>query len=148
MIEWLIDQDSLDDVDFDVNFFFKRDEDDWNSTSRFFFIITREFILKILKIDVSVAKMIAQNSLIFDKTLNEQFDKLIYQSLHQMNLTTNNSSIFIVIVDALNECEKERNVKAIIDLWSLLRYERKLFANQTQKRQRQRNFLNKKILNI
>lgn len=33
-----------------------------------------------------------------------------------MKLTTNNSSIFIVVVNVLNECKKERDVKAIIDL--------------------------------
>jgi len=64
--------------------------------------------------------VITQNSLIFDKALSEQFDKLIYQSLRQGKFIANDSSIFIVIVDALNECEKERNVKAIIDLWSRL----------------------------
>lgn len=37
-----------------------------------------------------------------------------------MKLTTNGPSIFIVVVDALDECEKEQDVKAIIDVWSRL----------------------------
>ena len=118
--EWLARQGGLTDVDLDVSFFFKRDEDDQASASRFFFIITRELVLKISGLDAFVAEMVTQDSLIFDKALSEQFDKLIYQSLRQVKLIANDSSIFIVIVDALNECEKERNVKAIINLWSRL----------------------------
>ena len=76
--EWSADQDDLDDVDLDVSFFFKRDEDDRDSTSRFFFTITRELVLKISELDALIAEMITQNLLIFDKALSEQFDKLIY----------------------------------------------------------------------
>ena len=37
-----------------------------------------------------------------------------------MKLITSGTLIFTVVVDALDECEKERDVKAIIDLWSRL----------------------------
>jgi len=77
-------------------------------------------VLKISELDALIAEMITQNLLIFDKALSKQFDKLIYQSLRQEKFIANDSSIFIMIVDALNECEKEWNVKAIIDLWSQL----------------------------
>ncbi len=116
MAEWVSDQDGLGGVDLGASFFFKRGEDDRDSTSRFFLIITRELVMKIPELDAFVAEMITQNPLIFDKALDEQFDKLIYQPLRQVKLTTNNSSIFIVVVNALNECEKEQNVKAIISL--------------------------------
>ena len=58
--------------------------------------------------------------MIFDKALGEQFNKLIYQPLRQVKFITNSSSTFIVIVDTLDEYKKERDVKAIIDLWSRL----------------------------
>lgn len=45
---------------------------------------------------------------------------MIYQPLRQVKLIANGFSTFIVVVDALDECEKERDVKAIIDLWSRL----------------------------
>lgn len=54
----IIDQGDLVDVDLNVNFFFKRDEGDRGSTSRFFSTITRELVLKISRFDVFVAKMI------------------------------------------------------------------------------------------
>lgn len=67
-----------------------------------------------------VAEVVTQDPLIFDKALSEQFDKLIYQPLRQVKFIANGFSIFIVVVDVLDECEKERDVKAIIDLWSRL----------------------------
>ena len=76
--------------------------------------------MKVPGLDNFVAKAITQDPLIFDKALGEQFDKLIYQPFHQMDLIRNDSPTFIVVVDALDECEKERDVKAIINLWPRL----------------------------
>ena len=78
MAEWLARQGGLISVDLGASFFFKRGEDDRDSTSRFFFTITRELVLKISELDALIAEMITQNLLIFDKALSEQFDKLIY----------------------------------------------------------------------
>lgn len=118
--EWLAGQGGLGGVDLGASFFFKRGESDRGSASRFFPTIARELVLKIPGLDASVAEVVTQDPLIFDKALGEQFDKLIYQPLRQMNFITSGSSTFIVIVDALDECEKERDVKVIIDLWSRL----------------------------
>ena len=118
--EWIAGQGGLGGVDLCASFFLKRGEGDRGSASRFFSTITRELVLKVPGLDASVAKLITKDPLIFDKALGEQFDKLIYQPLHQMDLTRNGSPTFIVIVDALDECEQERDVKAIIDLWSRL----------------------------
>ena len=120
--EWIAGQDGRDGVDLGASFFFKRGEGDRGSASRFFSTITRELVLKIPGLDAFVAKVITQDPLIFDKALGEQFDKLIYQPLHQMDLTMHDSSTFIVVVDALDECEKERDVQIIINLWSRLAY--------------------------
>ncbi len=76
----------------------------------------RKLVLKILEFNTLVAKMTTQNLLIFDKALSEQFNKLIYQLLYQMDLTISGSLVFIVIIDILNEYKKEQYVKAIIDL--------------------------------
>ena len=118
--EWLARQGGLIGVDLGASFFFKRGEGDRGSASRFFPTITRELVLKIPGLDALVAEVVTQDPLIFDKSLGEQFDKLIYQPLRQVKFIANGSSIFIVVVDALDECEKERDVKAIIDLWSRL----------------------------
>ncbi len=118
--EWVAGQGGLIGVDLGASFFFKRGEGDRGSASRFFSTLTRQLVLKVPGLDAFVAKVIAEDPLILDKALGEQFDKLIYQPLHQLDLTVNGSPTFIVVVDALDECEKERDVKAIIYLWSRL----------------------------
>lgn len=118
--EWVAGQGGRDGLDLGASFFFKRGEGDRGSASRFFPTVTRELMLKIPGLNSFIAEVITQDPLIFDKALGEQFNKLIYQPLDQMGLSTNSSSIFIVVVDALDECEKERDVEAIIDLWSRL----------------------------
>ena len=118
--EWLAGQGSLGGVNLGASFFFKRGEGDRGSASRFFPTITRELITKIPGLDALVAQVVAQDPLIFDKKLGEQFDKLIYQPLRQMKLITSGTLTFVVVVDALDECEKEGDVKVIIDLWSQL----------------------------
>lgn len=118
--EWLAGQGGLDGVDLGASFFFKRGESDRGSASRFFSTITRELVLKIPGFDAFVAEVITQDPLIFDKALGERFDKLIYQPLHQVKSITSGTLIFIVVVNALDECEKEQDVKTIIDLWSRL----------------------------
>ncbi|KAL8626047.1 hypothetical protein Q9189_008272, partial [Teloschistes chrysophthalmus] len=118
--EWAAGQSHPIGVDLGASFFFKRGEGDRGSASRFFPTITRELVLKVPRLDTFVAERITQDPSIFDKALGEQFDKLIYQPLHEVALTTAGSPTFIVVVDALDECEKEKDVKAIIDLWSRL----------------------------
>lgn len=118
--EWVASQGGLGGIDIGANFFFKRGEGDRGSASRFFSTITRELVLKIPGLEASVAEVITRDPLIIDKALGEQFDELIYQPLCQVKFIANISSTFIVVVDALDECEKERDVKIIIDLWSRL----------------------------
>lgn len=118
--EWLAHQGNLIGIDLDVSFFFKHSEGNWGSASQFFLIITCELVLKISGLNALITEVITQNLLIFDKLLDEQFNKLIYQLLHQVKFIANSSSTFIVIVNALDECEKEWDMKAIINLWSQL----------------------------
>jgi hypothetical protein len=77
-------------------------------------------VLKVPGLDSLVAKVIASDPFIFDKALGEQFDKLIYQPLQNVNITTSGCPTFILVVDALDECEQERDIRAILDLWSRL----------------------------
>ena len=118
--KWLTEQGRLGLVDLGASFFFKRGEGDRGSASRFFSTITRELVLKIPGLGTLVTEVITSDPFIFDKSLGEQFDKLIYQPLQKLNLTTSGCPTLIVVVDALDECEKERDIKAILDLWPRL----------------------------
>ena len=118
--KYLAGKGDRDSVGLGASFFFKRGEGDRGSASRFFSTITRELVLKIPGLSAIVAEVVTQDPLIFDKALGEQFDKLIFRPLSQVDSTKNGPSTFVVVVDALDECEKEQDIKAIIDLWSQL----------------------------
>ncbi|KAH0562075.1 hypothetical protein GP486_003227 [Trichoglossum hirsutum] len=118
MAEWLAAQNRLGVVDLGASFFFKRGEGDRGSASRFFSTITRQLVLKIPGLDDLIANVITSDPLIFDKALGEQFDKLLYQPLCKVNVTSHDYPVLVLVVDALDECEKESDIKIILDLWS------------------------------
>ncbi|KAL8907866.1 MAG: hypothetical protein Q9171_005691 [Xanthocarpia ochracea] len=116
---WLTDQGRVEAIDLGASFFFKRGEADRGSAIKFFPTLIHQLVLKIPDLNMLIAEVISSDPLLCDKSLGEQFDKLIYAPLKQLNLTRN-SSTFVVIVDALDECEKEEDIKAILQLWSRL----------------------------
>lgn len=119
--EWLDSQGHLRVVDLGASFFFKRGEGDRGSASRFFSTVVRQLVLKIPGLGDLIADVITSDPLIFDKALGEQFDKLLYQPIYKANVTPNNCPILVLVVDALDECEKEVDIKTILELWSRIR---------------------------
>lgn len=120
LAEWLTSQGRLGAVDLGASFFFRRGEGDRGSAERFFPTITRDLVQKIPGLDTRVADVISSDSSVVNKSLGEQFDKLIYQPLCTVNIPAGGCSTFIVVVDALDECEKESDIKVILNLWSQL----------------------------
>ncbi|KIW16082.1 hypothetical protein PV08_06133 [Exophiala spinifera] len=116
--EWLTNQGHFGLVNLGGSFFFKRGDGDRGSASRFFSTITRQLVLKIQGMDTLIANVITSDPLVFDKALGEQFDKLIYQPL--CNVSPGGCPILVLVVDALDECEKEGDIKIILDLCSRL----------------------------
>jgi len=114
--KWLTDQGHLGLVDHGASFFFKRGEGDRGSASRFFATIIRQLVLKIPGMDTLIADVITSDPLIFNKALGEQFDKLIHQPLCKVNTPAGPCPILVLVVDALDECEKEVNIKTILNL--------------------------------
>lgn len=117
---WLTDQGRVQAIDLGASFFFKRGEGNRDSAIKFFPTLVRQLMLKIPDLNVLIAEVIDSDPLLCDKSLGEQFDKLIYTPLKHLNLTSNSSSTLVVVVDALDECEKEEDIKAILQLWSRL----------------------------
>lgn len=107
-------------VDLGASFFFKRGEGDRGSASRFFSTITHQLVLKIPGLRGLVAKAITADPFISNKALGEQFDKLIYQPLRNVAVSPSSYPILVLVVDALDECEREGDIKIILDLWSRL----------------------------
>ena len=118
--KWLTDHGGHQCLDLGASFFFKRGESDRGSALRFFSTITRQLVSKLPELREPVAEVIDSDPFICDKSPSEQFKKLIYQPLQKVLLTANNTSTFIVVVDALDECENDKEVEMILRLWSSL----------------------------
>lgn len=117
---WLTDQGGVEAIDLGASFFFKRGEADRGSAMKFFPTLVHQLVLKIPGLNTLIAEVVNSDPLLYDKSLGEQFDKLIYAPLKQLNFTRNSSPTFVVVVDALDEYEKEEDIKAILQLWSRL----------------------------
>jgi hypothetical protein len=99
-----------------ASFFFKRGEGDRGNAARFFPTITKQLFTKIPEIRLAILQVIRDNPGISAKSLKEQFNELVYQPLHSLNRPENQSSPLVIIIDALDECENDNNIRSILEL--------------------------------
>jgi hypothetical protein len=104
-----------------ASFFFKRGEGDRGNASRFFTTIADDLAIKVPSLVPSIAKAISVDPRIPEKTLNEQFEKLIRQPLLEMTYAPRQVSTLIIVIDALDECEKEKDIREILRLLATAR---------------------------
>lgn len=111
---WLTSENSRGVADLGVSFFFRRGEADRGSTSRFFSTIIHQLVLKIPTLDDHVAAVIESDPFICDKSLGEQFNKLLYEPLCRISII--DYSILVLVVDVFDEYNNKNNIKVIINL--------------------------------
>jgi hypothetical protein len=99
-----------------ASFFFKRGEGDRGNASRFFTTIADDLAIKVPSLVPSIAEAISVDPHIPEKALNEQFEKLIRQPLYTMTYAPGQASTLIIVIDALDECEKENDIRKILRL--------------------------------
>ena len=99
-----------------ASFFFKRGEGDRGNASRFFTTIANQLMRTVPDIVPFIRSAINEQPEIAAKSLNEQFEKLVFQPLSQLNQSSPHSSPLVVVVDALDECEKEGDIRNILNL--------------------------------
>lgn len=59
---------------------------------------------------------------IADKSVREQFEKLVQEPLSKATATTSFRLPVVIVIDALDECEKEADIKLLLLLFSNLRF--------------------------
>jgi hypothetical protein len=99
-----------------ASFFFKRGEGERGNASRFFTTITTQLMCAIPGIIPFVLSTVNIEPDITTKSLKEQFEKLMLQPLSQLNQASIHSSPLVVVIDALDECEKEGHIRNILVL--------------------------------
>ncbi|KAL4968200.1 WD40-repeat-containing domain protein [Aspergillus stella-maris] len=97
-----------------ASFFFKRGEEGLQNAQKLFPTLVQQLVDKIPQLVPGVQKAIEEDSSIGDKALREQFEKLL---LHPLQETKKNSTdILVVVIDALDECEREEDIRLLLRL--------------------------------
>ncbi|KAK4096622.1 hypothetical protein N658DRAFT_519096 [Parathielavia hyrcaniae] len=95
-----------------ASFFFKRGEGDRGKATLFFTTIASQLVCKVPALAAFVREAIDANPSVARKALRDQFEKLILQPLGRVH----HAMAITIVVDALDECDGDKDVKAIISL--------------------------------
>jgi WD40 repeat protein len=100
-----------------ASFFFKRGESDRGNATRFFTTIATDLMAHIPELIPGVRKAIEVDPTISERALKQQFEKLILQPLSETKHALPQAlKLVVVVVDALDECEREEDIRAILQL--------------------------------
>lgn len=106
-------------VNLGASFFFKRGEGDRASAALFFPTIVRQLAQKHPGLAKCVDNVLRTDPYICSKSLGEQFDKLLRKPLYALT-THDQAHRYIVVVDALDECDNKADIETVLRLWSSL----------------------------
>jgi len=102
--------------DLGASFFFKRGERDRGNAARLFTTIAADLVAKVPALAAHVQAAIDTDPAVTSKALKEQFEKLILQPLGKLEGVP--SKRIVLVIDALDECERDDDIRAIIYLLS------------------------------
>ncbi len=103
-----------------ASFFFKRGEEDRGGAGRFFATIALQLVHHIPGLDQAIATALSAEYSLQGRSLREQFDKLLLEPLSNATLASNTSSNLIIIIDALDECDRDNDKRNIVQLLAQL----------------------------
>jgi NACHT domain len=105
--------------DLGASFFFKRGERDRSSAALLFTTIAAKLVAKVPALATDVGAAIDANRAITGKPLKQQFEKLILEPLGILKNDPSNIKKVVIVIDALDECERDNDIKLVIYLLSL-----------------------------
>jgi type II secretory pathway predicted ATPase ExeA len=103
-----------------ASFFFKRGEGDRGNVKRFFSTLIRQLMLRMSELRSSVREALFEDPEIASKSLGEQFEKLLLQPLLKLDQLHRSPQNAVVVIDALDECDCDHNVRSLLRLLPLL----------------------------
>jgi hypothetical protein len=102
-----------------ASFFFKRGEGERGNATRFFTTIATDLMDRVPEIRSGIRKAIIADPAISEKALKDQFEKLILQPL--LEAAPCQALELVIMIDALDECERDEDIRAILQLLSRTR---------------------------
>ncbi|KAJ9267667.1 hypothetical protein DTO195F2_1 [Paecilomyces variotii] len=97
-----------------ASFFFKRGEQDRGNAKMLFSTLAKHLGSTIPQLSPSIQRAIESDPDISERGLREQFEKLILQPVFAISQRP--STIMVVIIDALDECDQEDDIRVILHL--------------------------------
>ncbi|RSM00386.1 hypothetical protein CEP52_009131 [Fusarium oligoseptatum] len=104
-----------------ASFFFKRGERDRGNASRLFTTIAAQLIARLPEIGPLAIKAIEDEPDLPNKFIQEQFEKLILDPLQELDKDISGSRVFVLVIDALDECDRHDDVRLIINVLTRLK---------------------------
>jgi hypothetical protein len=101
-----------------ASFFFKRGDGDRSKVTKLLTTIAAQLVSAVPAMAVHVKNAIESDPGVVGKTMQEQFEKLIFEPLSKITLKASQESGLVIVIDALDECERDEDVKNIIKIFS------------------------------
>ncbi|KAH0536253.1 hypothetical protein FGG08_006860 [Glutinoglossum americanum] len=99
-----------------ASFFFRKGEGERGNATRFFTTIATDLMVRVPGLISGIAKALDADPAISEKALKDQFEKLILRPLSEIQRAPLPALAYIVVIDALDECEREEDVRATLQL--------------------------------
>jgi type II secretory pathway predicted ATPase ExeA len=99
-----------------ASFFFKRGEKDRATAHRFISTITSHLVTKIPQIIPCISNAIESDLNVASRSLKEQFDQLLLQPLRTLNSMQGQTKTVVLVIDALDECDRVDDIRVILQL--------------------------------
>ncbi|KAM0348445.1 hypothetical protein ACHAP4_010960 [Fusarium culmorum] len=104
--------------DLGASFFFKRGEMDRGNLNKLMSTLAHQLALSIPGVAFFIKKTLDANPAIVGKSVKEQFEKLIQEPLSEAAATPTTPSSVVMVIDALDECDQEADIRLLINIFS------------------------------
>jgi hypothetical protein len=104
-----------------ASFFFKRGERDRGNAALFFTTIAAQLVLHDPRVSQPIRAAVDSDPAIATKSLREQFEKLFLLPLNHVHHGSQDPCTLALVIDALDECDHDNDIKLIIHLFSQAR---------------------------
>ncbi|KAI3571400.1 hypothetical protein IWW34DRAFT_291533 [Fusarium oxysporum f. sp. albedinis] len=104
--------------DLGASFFFKRGEVDRGNLNKLMSTLAYQLALSMPGATLFIKKALDANPAIVGKSEKEQFEKLIQEPLCETTATATTPSSVVMVIDALDECDQETDIRLLINIFS------------------------------
>ncbi|KNB20269.1 hypothetical protein FOXG_17337 [Fusarium oxysporum f. sp. lycopersici 4287] len=104
--------------DLGASFFIKRGEIDRGNLNKLMSTLAHQLAFSIPGVAFFIKKALDANPAIVGKSVKEQFEKLIQGPLSEVAATPIAPSSVVMVIDALDECDQEADIRLLINIFS------------------------------